>query len=1254
MKRSKLISLIIVSVFIMATVISALAFSAFATGVDEATLKVETVSYHADTGREDVPTEVSGSAKSGTFDEMLALANAATAAKSDTATTYRYTVKLNKDASMNSAIEIAPGANVEIFVDLAGYTLEDAVATQNITVTGATKLFRIMGNYTEDGKPGKILKTAAGSILELLTSDAVVRIEKVAIEYAQVLTGQSPVFSASAGLMKIEDTSFVTNEDTALSFAKATGGATIEIKRSDIAVTHAGDTAVYADGGKVLIASTKINAAGAAVIAKGASSIVTVDSDITAAGPFSLVANDTTTVYVLGGTTTTTSGSLGTNISTTNLFFYYGTGNTTVKGADPASAGIDSSGKFVFTYYDSIGAYVIGPRFTPERSSESTATVVTLGQAPVVTRSKINTTLTTLFTKPTSSTDTTVQILALNKDATTSATYSRSVVTYDDNANLYLNTNGYKLTIQGDTVQARNVFPYNGGVSVTFDGRSAVPVDNGSGGVTYNRGSISYTGYSGMLIFTRQHSSATGKRINRYTVTTVKNLDVNYAQSAPSSDGFVSLSSGDARVENVKITFSPELLTTATSANMPLLKLSSGTNLDNHAFVKNSEFTVDYTKLPVSLTAADVKMASISVGGGSKFFIEDVRAEGGSSAISSVGDVGYISDSSLSANVAIFVGGGKPKVYDSTLSNTANGTIGSSSSPIIYFGTGKTTIAGCETGIVGTYTLEEGYQLSKSLADGLYRLKLGTGAVPTISMPAIFSSGMVLQRNEPINIYGYCSIEDTNINVTFNGVTKGTASASRVSESETLFRFEVTFDPHEAAWDKTITIEAEGALGATVIENVAIGEVWVVSGQSNASLETGYLDDLDEYKRMAELYTNIRFYASNVSPAAVPEKLGTANTPWTTKTPDISKTKFFSAVGYVAAVNLAAEFGPDVPIGMIKLARGSVKMATFLNYENAVSLLGKTKVDSDLATAATTIAGGGTAATNTATGMYNRMFAPLDGYTAAGMIWYQGEGDVPGKYLGGHTYTEAFDLFHEQCRDIFSNENFPIFMIEIAPYSRESDNAGLPNFRNEQYDICKGKDRYLVSTATDGFVGSSQDWAASKFIHPAAKSVIGLRCANLILDKVYGISGYVPSQFPMYESSRLLDNGKLELTFDTNLAYFSGSSASGFEVWNGFSWITVSGEISGNKIILETSSFSNITKVRYGYGNVVLAFADGSELAITGYTEPNDNSISVTVEGTGETITITKDDGSLLCSKNPGNITNGSGIPMAAFQVTIG
>lgn len=521
------------------------------------------------------------------------------------------------------------------------------------------------------------------------------------------------------------------------------------------------------------------------------------------------------------------------------------------------------------------------------------------------------------------------------------------------------------------------------------------------------------------------------------------------------------------------------------------------------------------------------------------------------------------------------------------------------------------------------------------------------GGAVSVTMPSIFQNGMVFQRNKPININGYSNNEGAVITAEIDGVS-GTAT---VVDGEWC----VTLPAMEAARGKTVTVKDSDGFVLKTFTDVAIGEVWVISGQSNAALEVKDIEDINEYAALAEI-SDIRVYESSNDYSLLPDSIGEGV--WErVKESDLRAGDNISAIGYVAAVKLSAELGGDVPVAVVSAARSASKIITWLDYATISAMSPTLTAEYDACVESGELPTKPYSSNARATVMYNRVINPLRHYNVAGVMWYQGEGDSDGEYFGreGNTYTDYFAALETLFRDVFGkDEELPFYVMQLAPFYHTSyTTAKLSAFKVEQYNMCAQLDNtHLVSLANDGNAFTSQDVAASFFVHPARKSTIGIRTANMILANEYGIKNYdVYSQPTPISATRAA--GKVTITFDTELEYSYGDAVAGFELYDGSKWVKTTGEIVGNTVVIHAAVSKNFIRVRYGYGNPILLMNDGSEIEVsTGSIEEGETHATInTPNGDTEYIPINTTD--VIMTKESGNITNASGIPLPVFQMTV-
>ncbi len=532
-----------------------------------------------------------------------------------------------------------------------------------------------------------------------------------------------------------------------------------------------------------------------------------------------------------------------------------------------------------------------------------------------------------------------------------------------------------------------------------------------------------------------------------------------------------------------------------------------------------------------------------------------------------------------------------------------------------------------------------------------------------ISLPQIFSDGMVLQRGKPIKIYGYADNDNAQISITLAGEEKNSSVADGYFEAE--------FTINEASFGNQITVSVVGGSAEIVINDVAIGEVVVVSGGVNADIPVGKMEDIEEYQILADAYTNLSFYDTEAIPAAEKDKIGLGA--WMQPTAESLPYENISAIGYVAGVNLAAEFGSSVPVGVICLA-ADANIAAFLDYES-VATLSPTDKKAIIDSEREYFAKYGTFESETPekdvpTSIYNALFASLVGYTASAVIWYQGEGDVRAYNTLGTkesgvalTYTDWFLALHEQLKTVFNNESLPIVSVQLAPYIDDvASIEDLADFRAEQNKICTGGEpRYLVSAAKSGFKGTSFDFELENYtMETAAKSAIGTRCANTIIEKVYLEVGDVSTMTPQYATNSFYFDEKsrlnIVLTFTTKIKKSYQWDNMGFEFYNSATgeWERKSGYMLavGNQIEFTLGQVDHtFTKVRYGYG-LVCRYSDGKAYNIESWTH-DVTGISVKLEGLSDSFRVDMYDNPIMGLELPGLIYSVGGVPLPAFEANI-
>ncbi|MDP4209258.1 MAG: sialate O-acetylesterase [Bacteroidota bacterium] len=190
-----------------------------------------------------------------------------------------------------------------------------------------------------------------------------------------------------------------------------------------------------------------------------------------------------------------------------------------------------------------------------------------------------------------------------------------------------------------------------------------------------------------------------------------------------------------------------------------------------------------------------------------------------------------------------------------------------------------------------------------------------------VHLPLIFNDNMILQRDKPVNVWGWAS-KGEKITVSFNGQELSTRADAQGN-------WRVVLKP--MTFGGPFEMSVRGKLGSKVFKNVLIGDVWVCSGQSNMEFPVnGWTHVLNHEKEIASAnYPNIRLFSveKNTSHQAQKDFKG-GN--WQVCSP--ATISPFSAVGYFFGRKLNIDL--KIPIGLINTTWGGTNIETWTSWES--------------------------------------------------------------------------------------------------------------------------------------------------------------------------------------------------------------------------------------------------------------------------------------------------------------------------------
>lgn len=460
--------------------------------------------------------------------------------------------------------------------------------------------------------------------------------------------------------------------------------------------------------------------------------------------------------------------------------------------------------------------------------------------------------------------------------------------------------------------------------------------------------------------------------------------------------------------------------------------------------------------------------------------------------------------------------------------------------------------------------------LAKTVYSGI------TGDYGGLQMSQLYTDYMVLQRDMPLDIHGIANAGEK-ITVSISN-QKATATANNQG------KWSVVLKPMNAATDLTLTVEAGSA--AKVYKHVAVGEVWLCSGQSNMAF---MLCQADTYKRdiddvgdpQLRLFDmKARWETYNVAwPASCLDSLNHLqyyrSTTWQPTTPD--NAKWFSAIAYYYGRMLRDSL--KVPVGLICNAVGGSPTEAWVDrntLETCFPAILKNWLHNDFiqdwvrGRAAKNLTND-----NTHLGrhpyepcyLYESGILPLQKYPIKGVIWYQGESNAHNM----EAHSELFKLLVGSWRSNWTNPTMPFYFVQLSSLNRPS----WPWFRYSQLQL-------MQQIANTGMAVSS-DCGDSLDVHPLRKQPIGQRLARWALNKTYGKS--ITPSGPIYKGVvRSADALIVSFDYADSLCTSDGKQPSTFEIAEEEGmYYPATAVIEGNTVRLTSPEVKNPRYVRYGW-----------------------------------------------------------------------
>ncbi len=439
----------------------------------------------------------------------------------------------------------------------------------------------------------------------------------------------------------------------------------------------------------------------------------------------------------------------------------------------------------------------------------------------------------------------------------------------------------------------------------------------------------------------------------------------------------------------------------------------------------------------------------------------------------------------------------------------------------------------------------------------LLTLLFAATASAELRLPAIFSDHMILQRGAPAPVWGWADA-GSRVTVHFAGQSLSTTASPNGRWMVRLDSLEASAEPRELSIDAQV-----GDATETVrFQDVVVGEVWLMSGQSNMEMPVkGFGNTPVLHSNDAVAHANNR----NLRLFMVQRK--TADEPvddvvgrWEPSSSPVALN--FSAAGYFFIDYLQDVLG--VPVGGIDSSWGGTPVEAWTEASVIMEMTG------------INIRRDRRGPQNQPSTLYNGMIAPLVPYGIRGAIWYQGESNVG----NAADYEQLFSGMIRNWRTRFDRGDFPFYFVQIAPYEYGENNSAY--LREAQF-------KTMLHVPNTG-MASTMDIGLERNIHPPDKITVGRRLAYWALAKTYGMEG-VRYAGPVYREMSV-EEGAAILKFDhapDGLSSF-GAELTGFTIAGADKvFHPAKAEIvRGGNLKVSSAAVPNPVAVRYAWQNWIV------------------------------------------------------------------
>lgn len=474
---------------------------------------------------------------------------------------------------------------------------------------------------------------------------------------------------------------------------------------------------------------------------------------------------------------------------------------------------------------------------------------------------------------------------------------------------------------------------------------------------------------------------------------------------------------------------------------------------------------------------------------------------------------------------------------------------------------------------------------------------IASSASAEVKLPALFTDHMVVQRDQPLKVWGWADPSESVV------VSIGNSKATAVADATGKWHLELPPMPANKS-PSSLIIQGTNRIE---IKDILVGEVWVCSGQSN--MEWSVAASMNPQEEIAAAnHPLIRHIKVPLVPSMIP--LENFQSSWQVCSPNTAAG--FTAVGYYMARDLSIKL--DIPVGLINSSWGGTRVEPWIppvGFQRVEALqniyqsvVGRTpgsapyakRLDEHIKSLEDWLVKAKTykerrevlapnpsfpaelspyASNQDPTMLYNGMIHSIVGFPIRGAIWYQGESN----HDEGMLYLEKKKALIQGWRELWGQGDFPFYYVQIAPFRYgDKDPTTLAKFWEAQAAVQSAVPKTAMVVIND--IATVND------IHPPNKQEVGRRLALLALANDYGMQD-VAARSPELVSMELMGK-QLKLSFRNTAGGMKtrdGKPPTHFEVIGVGSsgYRPAVAQIQGDSLILSCAEVPEPTAMRFAW-----------------------------------------------------------------------